>query len=812
MAELNFVVKTDLVVGGRIHSPTDVRKQLSDDPANMAAPPLPGTVTQFYLAAWMGGSSKAFSVKPIAADGTSSVRLPLTHGDVDTVKLAVTFNMTGPLCQRNCHLASSFIHMEDLISLLKSTPASAQFGASQSCFSMRDNFTRNAAVLRFKDIGTNFASVSRLRLKASALRSLDRTSEAVFKLGKSIQSQVSQFAITPLNAGPSYVEAFTYGQLSGFLSHYALLGHSFSCMSAPVDLQWVMYNAYQTVQSTGIRVDALAGIPDAELVPRFGLPLISRHTSCALSSVYCSDYTVSAVGTTCKLGDAEDIGKTFSKLSLETQGVFRQYDGLPAGSAQMPLKTCIAKVKEGQTLRVTRGLGERISCPILADDCENSAQGIIFSGFALRDTYRNLLGGRTRDEVVKALAAQMCQAARGNPLFVNVTSVHHAEMAKALVRLGRMIHEGTWTNTLAVVSAKGPSYTELTACDPGNLSGHGTVIARVKDEDTGLFSHFPVEGTTYLSVDLDPPKGYAKEVSVKLADGTSQTLDLSTCATVLAQNLHVLVGVSCDAALLAHMRADYGQDPTKMPFYVSAFYTGLSEGQSGSIGCLPLDTKPPRSYGDTGCMPLFGAPVLGLSRASTVASPVTEDLLGETPEEQRTTLKLIEDQVREAWSPEADPSTIRNIMSFYQPCASPDDVSLSAADHAKFIRSENTWAFDDPQHTAAAVQIYRALASKFNELQAKDAKSDGAAAQAYGQYLSAALRIVMPVPREKRPFELSTMRNMRQAALELGISELVKFPLKMNQVGARAKVESDQHFYMCAMGGGPVHAHRLVLA
>jgi hypothetical protein len=423
-------------------------------------------------------------------------------------------------------------------------------------------------------------------------------------------------------------------------------------------------------------------------------------------------------------------------------------------------------------------------------------------------------------QLARRLAPLMARcAAQTNPhLFAKLTRAHHDAMAPVIIRLGRLLHTGAWANCLAVVSAKGASYdAQNPAAAASSLSGHGTVISRIKDGATCM--HCPVEGTTYLIVDRDPPPGLASSFTIKLSDGSSKAFDHTELATVIAQNVHEYVGMSCDCCMLSHLRADYGDDASKCPFYVSAFYTGLSEGPQGSLGCVPIDTSPPASFG-AGSRPVFGAPVMGLSKPSTAAVPVTADMLGQSPQEHGEILSLIRAQVAEAWSPEVDPKTVATIASFWQPCEAPDHPGVCfavAADAARCIRSENTWAFDRPEHTAMAVQLYRELAEKFNELQAKDTASDGSRAHAFGQYLSASLRIILPIPRacgqqQQRPLSLSCMRNLRAAAASMGVAKLAACPLKAAGISARAKVPSEAHFYMCDRGSGPVHAHRAKLA
>ena len=906
-AELHFIAKTDLVIEGRMHIPSD---QSANNGSN---------VQRFFLAAWVGAGSKEFSLSPIALDGTAVVRLSLAPKDVDTVKLAVTFNMSVPKGTRNCHLASSFIPVKDLLANLAQAPKIGAIGASASspgglddafpaslpCMSMRDNFTKNMVTLRFRDVGSASAdAIAKLELTPSSLHSLDRTNAAVRRLGMQVRSHITKCAISPLNAGPQYVEAFTFGQMQNHLTHYSILGNLLSSMSTPYDLPWIMYDAYQTVQSTGIHPSALGAMSDTEFVTRFCLNMINRHTSCALSSVYCSDYTVTVTGQTCKLKETEDISKTFSKLSLETQTIectpFIDTGFAAAGAGGKPtLAQCLSVLCDAQQDRRSKGHTRRASISCISDDCENAAEGIMMKGTGLANMYESLLEGVSPPSAAPAvnsslsnsnavmsssastppsrrstpssearpisscassaasspparpglstsplsassslsalhaslsskLVSLMVRVGRGDRRFVNLTAADHAEMAPVLVRMGSLFHSGSLGTSFAVVSAKGPSYTENGTNPGGGLSGHGTVIARIRDSSTGMCRHFPVEGTTYLAVDPPPAKGYATNISVRLADGSGKAMEFTELATVLGQNVHHYLGATPDGCVLAHIKSDYpkGAEP---PFFKAVFYSGLSEGGVGSMGCVPLDTEPPADL-KCGSKPLFGAPVLGLSHPSTMAVPVGVSMLADTPAECDELHGLIRKQVSEAWSPEADPKTIATIASYWRPCeslSSPGIIFKAPDDAAKHIRSETTWAYDHPTHASAAVHYYQAVASRFNTLQASDPQSDGVRAHAYGQYLSVCLRLTMPVPLASsssslassssshahvEPIALSTIRNLRKAAAEIGMSKLVNCPLKMAQINARAKVESGEHFYMCDQGNGPVHAHRVLLA
>jgi hypothetical protein len=888
-ADLNFFVKVDLILGGKPYVPSKIRIASDSDTSGSGGPgqfpvqiekvsededPTSGDIGDFYLGAWIGGQSKAFSLDTINKDGVAEVRLSLAEKDPNTLKFAVVFDKKCARCTRRCNLASNFVHIPALTSMLSSGPrigapyTSAKnnrsgakplcsiqtFSLDQPCFSMRDNFTRNAAVLRFADAGSNLAAIPRLNLAPSSLLSLDRTNEAVCRLGKDIQGRISNFAVSPLNAGPQYMEAFTYGQMQGHLTHYAVLGHVFNQMSHPVDLPWMTYNICQAMQGTGLTVDALMAMPAVDFIQNFAVHTISISTACSLTSIYSSDLTLNAAGSVCKLRETEDIAKTFSCLSLQAprSSNARPYSPPSANSIVPSLQQCITRIAECQDEREARGgLADRVTPHLFADDCENFTEGGMMLGKSYGAAYlsceKEVIASKTKggskyvaldeaghptpdhlNEISLVMGANMArECAQTNPhVFSKLSRDHFRACGLLGTRMGLYQINGAWATDAGVVSAKGASYDRqdpLAAAQ--GLSGHGTIISRAKDLSSSMCSHSPVELTTYFSQDPSPPKplkagcGFADSFSVRLSDGRFESFKPSDFATVLGQNMHSELGASEDHCIQAHICSDYGDNPLDCPFYVSMFYSGLSEGPKGSIGCVPLDTAPPADFG-AGCRPLFGAPVMGLSRKSTVALPVTVDMLGTDGTE---ILELMKAQVSEAWSPAAPPETIARIASFWQPCEPPNGPSAifnSADDYARHMHSEATWAFDNPADTAKAVQLYQALAYRFNTIQARDAGSDGSRAFAAGKFLSASLLVFTPIPLASAaasgPVAFTVMRNLRRAAADLGLDKIAVMKRKQTMhVGAsagKAVAKTGPHFYMCHQGGGPTHAHRAKLA
>ena len=770
-------------------------------------------VMGFFVGAWVGGGNPDFSLARVAPDGTASLCLKVNPGDVDTVKFAVSFNTYTPKSGRNCSLASHFIPVEDLLGHLRAAPAgTGGFDAHMTPLPMKDNFSEGRVFLRFRNAGTHLPAFApgALKLRASSLRVMDRTNAAVTMMGKTVQDLITtQFAVCELNAGPQYVHSYSYWNMQQSLTTYALMGHLFSTMVPGVDLPWIMYDAYLAVHSTGLPLELLVKMPVGLLIVRFGIQVINRHTACALTSVYNTDYAMSEItGDAAKLKPTEDIGRTFGLMSMGAMGLLAAKPYSPApGGAPVNLAGSLEVVAAAVRRRHAEGLRHRRSFPAVSDDCENLSHSIVQKASLLRRMYEGLLPKDGSVPPIDALApllcAQMDAVLPGRPLFRNITPADNLAMARVLLCLGQALHAGDWTVALTVVSAKGPAYTEGSPDAGASLSGHGTVVSRSRDPDGG-WVYAPVEGTTYMVTNLQSPSGFVSEVDVPLEDGTRTTMPLVEYLTCLGQNLHQMVGSSPDVTILGHLKSKY-PSLSACPFYVSAFYSGLKPDPK-AIGCIPLDAASPADAA-RGKKDLFGAPVMGLSLPTTKAVPLTADMLGETPEEGAAILKTLEEQMEESYPPPMDSSHV--LSSFWQPCPPPSGVRPCAYPHRHV---ECNWAFDDPADTEHAVRVYSALAQAFNDLQAATPKSDRVTASAFGQYLSAALRLHVPIPRAGSPYTVTAVHNMHLAAAKLGVDRLAQCPHLLKHVASRAEIPSVHHIYMCQQGEGPVHSHRVRFA
>lgn len=815
MVRLSFYAKADLVVGGRTCSPDSYMSS----PAGAADSA--STITGFYLTVFASGDSEVYCINRLEGGEKGTLfELDWPEGAPDTVKFSMDFGQVTPKTVRSDHLGSCFVPVSHLLTMLtqSKTPAARNPSSSRAAelpkVILADNFTRNAGLLTLVDAGSDLRALSKLSLRPSSLTRLPESNRAVEQLAQRIENMLAtDCVVSPANAGTQFTQGITSGHMKNHRLYYGTLGETFNriCRGTPVSLPLLMYNAFQAMHSTNLGFAALEAMPASELVPRFGLPLVSRHTCCALTNVYCPDITLAPTGAPCKLRETEDIARSLSSTNYAIQNatITGPYDRPLDRSFTLADAARAVEADQRALAADPNGLGARRKTPTLdADDCENKAQFIMQVTAALGDLsskYRSTGG----------LSEAMQQAVKGDQaLFLQCTSEHVRRMSAVLWRLSSMLGNGQWTMGLAVVSAKGPSFNEADPQAGNGLCGHGACVARVlsgaDQKGQKLYQHYPVEGTTYLTVDYPVPKTHAATLSVKMADNSTQAFPVETLMGLVAQRVHELVGLSANANLLAHLRRDYGKNPLSSPFYVSMFYTSLCPGgDSSCLGSIPMNVTPGTSR------PGFGAPFMGLSGDTVKTFPITSSMLAESGQDPDKMLELMQEQVTESWEPGLSGDMLRNYMTYLQPVKTPDAPALDARTYAASSRAEVSSAFDDPQVAVRAVSIYQKIAEKFNELQARDPSSDGARAQGYGQYLSACLGISLPLPKveDAGSFKLTLTKNLVQAIKEMSMEKtLSACALKSSIIRARASVEADHHFYMCDRGEGVVHSFRQKLA
>ena len=438
------------------------------------------------------------------------------------------------------------------------------------------------------------------------------------------------------------------------------------------------------------------------------------------------------------------------------------------------------------------------SAALLNDDCENCAWGGLQMGQALKEFVQQY---GTKQKLAEAMARE----AHDNHLFAGFSLDHHAQMAAALHRLGTMMQSQKWSLGFSVVSARGASADEKgqTALATAPLSGHGTLLSRCVDEH-GEYMYMPCEATSYIKCQAPAAPNLATVLELGLNDGTTQKFNLAEVPTIFAQNMHEVAGLSPHHRVLGQLLSSY-DDVKKSPFYVSCFYSSLQQGAK-TYGCVPLDATA------EGAPPTFGAPVMGLHLASSIAMPLGAETIASSKTEAKTFMQLVCDHASEVFPPGATAAQMKMLMSHWQPCTPPAADAVSH-DPSKYLQAESLSAFDDPVHVSAAHVINQAIAARFNQLQEADPLDDKIRLTAYSAFLSAALRASIPIPdAANNSLKLSAMRNLRTTIDQMGLKPLTQTPDKMQHIGAQAKIKTDQQFFMCANGRGLVHSHAVKLA
>ena len=114
MPQLAFRVKVDAVIDGRALGKEHFAGK-------------PDGVQCLLVGAWVGAGNPDFSLARLDSDGTATLSLQVAPQDVDTVKLAVSFNLYTPKAPRNCALASNFVPTERLLDLLRASAGKKDF-------------------------------------------------------------------------------------------------------------------------------------------------------------------------------------------------------------------------------------------------------------------------------------------------------------------------------------------------------------------------------------------------------------------------------------------------------------------------------------------------------------------------------------------------------------------------------------------------------------------------------------------------------------------------------------------------------------
>ena len=552
----------------------------------------PETVTGLFLTTWLGGESEACSVVQLDAEGRGEVRVPVRDGDVDMLKFALGFTH-HPVVQgtkqrvggRLCSYASGVLDVSALRTMLGGKIACVTTGDDVSalvsrahplwlggaakppgegvhCGLLGDIFSpENGVLLQFENVSTDLNAVDSLQLRSSCLRDIERLVKGLERANAGLKSSLDSSVVSSSNCGNLFYESlFTAGPIVPM--SYGFFPVPFKEWTSPLeDSKWVLYTAMQAKFNSGLSWSELRGLSDDHLSMYYVDPLLTRMTCCELSMPYCSDRTLDPNGKVTV--DTEDINRTLSASSLVAQGATSAYAPTKGYARKLQGMSTEQLVKAvGMAIDIQAKGGPRKGAALEANDCENLADCIIsncngFRGFAERHV--TPLG----------VKQELMRTAAGDPnLFGGVTPADIDGVSAVLHRVGGLLRRPVGGGSsksysgpvieanIAVVSAKGPSYTTNASgvhADAGGgggngLCGHGTVIMR-HVLPSGECVHRALEGTAWLTTVPTPlcrlDKGGALvKIPLTLKDGTVCPMDIATFGTCLGQELYRILGVS----------------------------------------------------------------------------------------------------------------------------------------------------------------------------------------------------------------------------------------------------------------------------
>ena len=847
--EIRYGVKMQVILCGQPKAPAEIER----DPSTKDA------VTGWYLSTWLGGQSKACSVVRLDKDGCGSVRLAIRDGDPDCIKLTLSFatspSTDGGRCgPRLCAFASGALPIEALPNMVNppsaqglSTRAPAQFmqlGASAQTpgktgeppgavgqLSDPQN-PDNGALVLFTDPGTDCKRLTTLRCARSCVRdSLTLAIPALQKLNTHIKSFLDSGTVSPDNLGTLfYGSLMTSGPL--FPISFGLFTVPFKQCDSPLEHpHFVLYNLLQAVNNSGLSFQEALTLPDEPFRELIVEAVAKMPTCCDRTMPYCSDLGLDASGFANQT--TEDISRPLDYPSMVAKGAATPYNSEKQYTTEqfraLPLDKLI-KLTEAAKTAQAKG-NPPMGVALEADDCENLAGTIL----QICKGYRAF---GTRFPTPLAVKKELTRTVAANPrLFGRLTT---PDLEAASATLSRVCSLFTTPHTrahttkgvyggpvldahLAVVTAKGPSYNPNDTTGGGGLCGHGAALMQHVLPD-GKCVHRALEGTSWLAyvptaACRTAQDGSPVKIPLRLADGTSVPMDAATLGTCLGQGLYSLLGVSPMHRIEGKL-LPMSMDTKTSPFYHSVFFSGLSYDDS-ALGSMAFDASANPDK------PLFGAPVLGLGKDTSLAVPITPDLLSDDPATAQQALLSIKAHTSEGWPPQASPQHIETMMSFYAPVhMAPSVRSLTGGVSSKdCMCGQFSVAFDNPMHREAVAALYARVADRFNQLNKADPKSDGSVMTATPQFSSCTVRVFLPADRmfaattRLSPGEgvaLSTLRNVRQVVAEMGLQSLICTPpappvSTRIRVGARVEGE-DTHLFHRTGRGGLRHVHRYTLA
>lgn len=759
---------------------------------------------QFYCGAWMGGANPHMEYQPLQSridgSGEASMALRLCEGDVDTFKLGVYVHDVKARSMR--HVVSGYNTMEWLGDGLDGIDSC---DLAKQSLSLRDNYTPNSALLHFCNDSTDMSALRDLcaTLKPSALHKNDFINKRVVALSFGLHDCIEQMSsVVNMNGGPSFVNSACFTESTGCATNYPLLDLTYSSHRHRIPLAMLAYSGLATLHYSGLSSDAMLRLGDSEFIGRFVVPLCTSFTVCARTSRYSGDETMSTEG---RLNLAtEDFAMVMSKhFYTDIKSMYR--DALGAEALQgMDLSALVRRVIE---LRDRAEAGDADAPPLISDDCETlsglvkSYDGAIHQ-YHLESVAACSARGQTHtDESVRfeehsaALGRMMWDDTRALENLAGVPLQDFVSLARLLTRYGQLRDnhaKGVKPSAqmgLCIVSAKGPSF----CLDSRELNGHACVIAQCVGADGSQY-HTVAEGTSNLKM-CDLPKGCPPEITLNLMAGPKK---FSTCEAleVLSGNMADYMKTFGKTRVEECIPQSFGSKDLydTCPFYMASFFVGLQKDRL-TPGYVPMELRPMQNSSapqrvpvlkESGVtlipavrevsadvtqgtvsiapelsMPVFGAPVLGLSGPKVSMLPVD---LGEVfgKDEAEEFLGGFVGRNDETYPPRADLGDLLKLMSRWatiRPLGSRSAVHYDP-EHSWICTSSE--GFEDADALRAVLEYKTRVARKFNAIQAEDADSDGGVMVISGHMLSVLCHLYIPFPKEG-VWKLSSARNIQEA-------------------------------------------------
>jgi hypothetical protein len=720
--------------------------------------------------------------------GETSLTLSLQSTDTDMFKCGVyVLDPDTNVCR---HLASGFETLDWLSAALAEAKS---FTESKRSLILKDNYSKNQALLHFCNSGSDLAAFNAFRqqLRASVLHNNADINKKVLEMSFGLHNWIEHSSnVSSRNGGQNFVNPVCFTEAQGCVINYPLLNMTYSSERHRAPLAMLSYIGLSTMQYVGMSVDSLLKLSESEFVNNFIVPLCTSFTVCPVSSVYAGDKTLDADG------GLDDMTENFAMVlsshlftSLGSRPSFRdRFEGMLPKMAPAELLTHFTALRghpdPGSAAHHT-----------IADDCE-TLTGLTksFDGAILQYHLRSVeeharqsghIGvSPTAGDLSAAhdgmLGQMMWDTTRGMQNLSSVPLMDFMSLGRLLGRYGRLQHNASKGVApfaqigLCIVSAKGPSFSKTNS----ELNGHACAVAQTVGAN-GVVSYAIAEGTSNMMM-KDVPPGCLKSVLLQLTTG-EKSFSTMEALGIIGDSMGELISTCGKTRVGQFIPYSYkDSDPyVSCPFYMAGFFMGL-EMNSCTPGVIPLDTKRESAFvcgeaapGVPGAtdkqrgslQPVFGAPVAAMADDAVRALPINlANVMGE--KEALEFLGTIKARNDETYIPRLSDENVRRLMAPWGPVLAFDASAAARFDSSKTWICSCAEAFDDADVLRTVFEFKRRLAEKFNLIQSRDLGDDGIRMVTRCHMLSVVCHFHVPLPTHERWGQLSCARNMKLAVSE----------------------------------------------